>query len=84
MPLAFGGVLPRQGKGAQIRHNQGIHPGVLELLQIPGKVGNLLIAGHGVHRHVGFHPMGVGKSHRPGQLLRGEIPRKGAHSKVGT
>ena len=32
MPLAFGGVLPRQGKGSQVCHNQGVHPGVLELL----------------------------------------------------
>ena len=33
---------------------------------------------------MGFYPMSVGKSHRLGQLLRGKIPRKGAHAKVGT
>ena len=80
VPLAPGGIFPGQGKGPQVRQNQGVHPGVVELFQVLRQSVHLAAAGHGVHGGVDLHPVPVGKVHRPGQLLIAEIPRKGPHA----
>ena len=83
MPLAVGGVFPGQGKGPQVRQDQGIHPGIVQLLQIGGELGNLLISRHGIHGNVDMDTMVVGKFHRLRQGLRGEVPREGPHAEAG-
>ena len=79
VPLAVGCILSRQGKGPQVRQDQGIHPGIIQLLQIGRQLIRLDPAGHGVHRSVDGHTVVMGVTHRPGQLLRGKIPCKGPH-----
>ena len=79
--LTAGGVLPRQGEGSHVRQDQGVHPGLLELLQVGRKAGYLMVSGHGVHRDMDPNAVAVGKGHRPWQLLRGEVPGEGAHAK---
>ena len=83
VPLAVGSVLSRQGKGSQVCQNQGVHPCIVQLLQILGKACHLVIAGHGVHGDVTLDMVAVGEFHRLYKLLRGEIARKGAHTKAG-
>ena len=79
VPLAVGCILSRQGKGPQVRQDQGIHPGITQLLQIGRQLIRLAPAGHGVHCSVDGHTVVMGVTHRPGQLLRGKIPCKGPH-----
>ena len=45
---------------------------------------NFVITGHGVDGYMDFDSMLVSELHCPGQLLRGEISREGAHTKAGT
>ncbi len=74
-----GGVPPRQGKGPHVRHNQRIHPGAVQDLQPRREAVRLPVAGHGVDGHMDPDPVLMGKADRPGQLLPGEVSRKGAH-----
>ena len=81
MALTPGSIPPRQGEGSQIPQDEGVHPGVLELLQVRREGVGLAVAGHGVHRGVDPDAVAVGKGYRLRQLLRGEIPCKGPHPK---
>ena len=81
VPLAPGGVFPGQGKGPQVRQDQGVHSGIVELFQMLRQAVHLAAAGHGVHGSVDLHSAAVGKFHRPGQLFITEISRKGPHTK---
>ena len=83
VPLAPGGVLPRQGKGPQVRHDQGVHPGVVQPLQMLRQAGHLVVPGHGVDGAVDPDAVVVGEGHRLGQLLRGEVAGKGPHAEAG-
>ena len=82
MPPAVWGIFPGQHESTQVCQNQGIHLGVIQLLQIGRQTGGFLVSGHGIHGNVYLHPVAMGKFHRLGQLLRGKIPREGAHSKA--
>ena len=82
MPLAVRGIFPGQGECAQVGHDQGVHPGVVQLLQIFRQPDDFVISWHGVHGDVTLDTMVMGVPHRLGQLLGGEIPREGAHSKA--
>ena len=84
MALTAGGVLSRKGKGSHVCHNQGVHPGLLELLQVGWKVDDLVIPGHGVHGDVDPDTVVMGPGHCLRQLFRGKIPGKGAHTEGGT
>ena len=78
----MGGIFPGQGEGTQIGNNQGIHPGVVQLLQIGGQLGDFLISGHGVYRHMTGYTVFMGEFHSGRNFLRGEISGKGAHTEV--
>ena len=82
--LAVGGIFARQGKGTQIGHNQCIHTGVIQLLQIFRQVDDFVISRHGVHGDVALDTVVMGKLHRLGQLLRGEVSGKGTHAEAGS
>ena len=84
MALAVGGVLPGQGKGPQVGDDQRIHSGIVQLFQIFGQPGDLVISGHGVHGHMDLDPMAVGKGHGLWQRLRGEVSREGPHAEAGS
>ena len=83
VPLTPGGVLPRHGKGPQVRHDQGVHPGVRQPFQVLRQAGRLVVPGHGLDGAVDPDAVAVGKGHRLGQRLIGEVPRKGPHPKAG-
>ena len=83
MPLAVGRIFSGQGEGTQIRDNQGVHAGVVQTFQVFRKPGNLIVSRHGVHGDMALDAVVMGKLHRQGQLLGGEIPREGAHPKAG-
>ena len=83
VPLTPGGVLPRHGKGPQVRHDQGVHPGVRQPFQVLRQAGRLVVPGHGIDGAVDPDAVAVGKGHRLGQRLIGEVPRKGPHPKAG-
>ena len=82
MPLTAGGILPRQGEHTQVRYNQGIDPRIVQKLQPSREAVHLPAARHGIDCHMDAHALLMGEAHRPGQLLRGKIPRKGAHPKA--
>ena len=82
VPLAVGGIFPRQGKSTQVRQNQGIYAGIIQPFQVGRQMHHFMVPGHGIHRHMNPDPMAVGKRHRLGQFLRGKIPGKGTHTKV--
>ena len=84
MALAVGGVLPGQGKGPQVGDDQRIHSGVVQLLQIFGQPGDLVISGHGVHGHMNLDPVAVSEGHGFWQFLRGKISREGPHPEAGS
>ena len=84
MPLTMGGIFPRQHESAKIRNNQRVHPGVVQPLQIGGQLGDFLVSRHGVHSHMAFNAMRVGKFYRVRQFLWGKISREGAHTEAGT
>ena len=52
------------------------------LSQMRRQADDLIPPGHGVDGAVDGHAVGMGKVHRRFQLLRGKIPREGAHSKA--
>ena len=81
--LAAGGVLSHQREGAQIRHDQRVHPGVIQPLQMGGQLLHLAAAGHGVDGDVHLHTVIVGVAHGTGQLLIGKVPGKGPHAERG-
>ncbi len=83
MPLTPGGILSRQGKGPQIGQDQGVHPRILKLFQIGGKLMDLFIAGHGIDGNVTLDPMLMGEFHCQGQLLGGKVPRERTHPEAG-
>ena len=83
VPLAVRGIFSGQGKGPQIRQNQGVHPGAVQQFQVFRKVNDFLVSRHGVHGYMDLDPLAVGQSHRFGQLRPGEVPGEGAHSKAG-
>ena len=84
VPLAVGGVLARQGEGAQIGKDQGVHTGVIQLFHVGGQMDDFVVAGHGVDGDVDLDAVVMGVFHRHGQLLRGEITGEGAHAEAGT
>ena len=84
MPPAPGGVLPRERKGPQIRYNQGVYSSVIQPLQMFRQTGGLIISGHSVDGAVNLDPVSMGKSHCPGQLLRGKVPGKSSHAEIRT
>ena len=84
MALALGSIFARQHKSAHICHDQGIHAGILQLLQISRQLHDLIIAGHGVYGHMNFHTVAMGKFHSLGHFLRGKVTGEGTHTKVST
>ena len=64
--LTAGRVAPSQGKCPHIRQDQGIHSGLLELLQVGREVDHLVITGHGIHSNMDSDAMAMGKSYRLG------------------
>ena len=82
--LTPGSVLSRKSKDSQIRQDQGVHPGVLEELQVRREAYDLVVPWHGVHSAVDLDAVLVGEGHGFGQLLRGEIPGEGPHPEGGT
>lgn len=76
MALTAGRVFPGQGKGAQIREDQGVHPGVIEKFQIGRKLPDLAVAGHGIHGHVDADAVGMGIGHGARQRLGEKFPAK--------
>ncbi|MPM43448.1 hypothetical protein SDC9_90122 [bioreactor metagenome] len=83
VPLAPGGICSRQSKHAHIGRNQRVHPGALERFQMRRETGNLIVAGHCVHRAVNLHAPAVGVFHCVGKLSVGKVSGKGAHPKAG-
>ena len=83
MPLTVGGVFARQRKGAQVGHDQGVHPGVVQPLQMGGQPLHLTAAGHGVDGDVHLHAVVMGVLYGPGQLLVGKVTGEGAHAEGG-
>ncbi len=80
--LAMGGILSRQGEGTQVGNDQGIHPRIVQPLQVSGQLGDFLVAGHNVHGYMGLDTMVVGEFHRLRKLLRGEVTGEGTHTEV--
>ena len=83
VPGTVWGVFSSQRECTQIRQNQGIHTGSIQLFQIGRQLRDFPVPGHGVHGDMDLDSVVMGKFYRQGQLLRGEVSRKGAHSKVG-
>ena len=79
--LDGGSVALGQGQHAHVGQNDRRHPRLLQQLQPLGQAGHLVVAGHGVARHVQVHASLPAELRRPAQLLRGKVPRKGAHAK---
>ena len=80
--FAVRGIFPGEGERTQVGHDQGVHPGVVQLFQIFRQPDDFIVSRHGVHGDVTPDTMVMGVPHRLGQLLGGEIPREGAHSKA--
>ena len=83
MALASGRVFPCQREGAEICKDQRIDPRVVQPFQMFGKLRNLIVARHGVDRHMHTHAAVVSKPYCLRQLLRGKVSRKGAHAEAG-
>ena len=77
--LTVGGVLPGQGEGPQVGQDQRVHAGGVQLLQVGREPRRLVVARHGVDRHMDPDAPLMGVGHGPGQVLGGEVPRKGPH-----
>ena len=84
MALTLGRVFTSQHESAHIRNDQCIYTGILQLLQIGGKLHDFLVAGHGVDGYMNLNTVAVGKRHSLRHLLRGKVTGEGAHTKVGT
>ena len=80
--LAMWGVLLGQPEGAQVRHDQRVHAAGVQQFQMGGQPLQLAAPGHGVHGHVGSDAEIVGQPDGDRQLLRGKIPREGAHAEA--
>ena len=83
MALTTGSILSCHGKRPQIRKDQCIGSGSIQLLQIGRQRRSLVVTGHGIHRDMRFHAVGMGIGNGLWQLLRCKITGKGAHTKAG-
>ena len=77
-----------RGKGlagiqhTKVCHDKGIHTGLGSLLDGLRQTVGLLVGGQGVHGQVDLATTGVGVDDAFRQLLRGEISRGRAHTKL--
>ena len=78
--LDVGGVADGQGQHAHVGQDHRVHPGLVQVLQPLGQLGDFFIAGHGVAGHVDPHPLGVAQVHGGFQLLRAEVSGEGTHA----
>ena len=78
-----GRISSRQCKDAHICHNQRIHAGILQHLQMLGQSCHLIVSGHGIHRAMHPHAMLMSKLHCAGQFFGRKIPGKGPHAEAG-
>ena len=80
----MGGVAAEQGEHPHVGRNGRIHPQVLQKLQPLGQAVHFLVAGHGVAGHMDRRSPAAAERHGRAELLWGEIPREGAHTKFQT
>ena len=83
VPLAVGRVLPSEGERPEIRENQGVNPGGIELFEVGGQPLRLVKARHGVDRRVNAHAMCVRIGHGARQLIVVKVSRERAHAERG-
>ena len=75
-------ALPYTAQHAPIRHNKGVRPGRLRLLQKGGQGGKLFICGHGVQRDIQLFAPRVREGGALGQRLRRKVFRRAAHAEA--
>ena len=76
------GIALQQGEHPHVGQDDGVHPQVLEVFHPFRQTADLVVAGHGVARHMDGHAPPVAERHRLAQLVRGEVSGKGAHAEV--
>ena len=84
VPLAVRRVFSSQRECAEVCQNQCVRACRVELLKPRGKRGCLIVARHGIDRHMHAHTVLVGKRDCLRQLLRRKISGERAHTEACT